>query len=263
MAEAIAKPGVAEALGRQGVAEAFARPGVAEALNRAGMIEALTRTNMLEALANPAMVKMLNNAAVARRSRPRWRANSQLTDYPQLRRAGVRKGAGLLLYYCPGCSPPVLGYSPSFSRRSSQRLAPRSSPRSRPNASASSTSRPPRRTWCRMPPGRCSIRRVPQKTVRLQPDGARGRAARRLSGLRQRRRHVRAAQQHPRADRAAELRVRDDHRQRAHEHHHEPRARARGVDGSGGAARPDVPEDLSAARSCPSRSSRKPSCISI
>ena len=47
-----------------------------------------------------------------------------------------------------------------------------------------------------------------------------------------------------RADRAAQLRVRDDRRQRAHEHDHEPRAGARGDDGPGGAAGSRVPAAL-------------------
>ena len=51
-----------------------------------------------------------------------------------------------------------------------------------------------------------------------------------------------------RPDRAAQLRVRDDRRERADEHHHEPRAGARGDDGPGGGAGPGVPRGCSAAR---------------
>ena len=60
-------------------------------------------------------------------------------------------------------------------------------------------------------------------------------------------------------DRAPQLRVRNDRRQRADEHHHEPRAGARGDDGPGGEAGSVLPaavrrQSVAGRRSSPSRS---------
>ena len=66
----------------------------------------------------------------------------------------------------------------------------------------------------------------------------------RLLGRGQRRRDERAARHAARADRAAQLHVRNDRGERAHEHDHEPRAGARDRDGSGGGPRSVLPRAL-------------------
>ena len=86
-----------------------------------------------------------------------------------------------------------------------------------------------------------------EKLFGFDPEGHRQGADAGLRGLRQRS-ATRCRELAHRAGGAAQLRVRDDRRQRPDEHHHEPRAGARGDDGPGDAAPTGCGGGCSAAR---------------